>query len=350
MKNIILTSILSIMSLGLFAQTSLTYKNNALIPGDSYGSREIKYVDPGTSGPNQIWDFSKIQYSGKSPVISVQSAPSQKFAGSSEYNLVFNDCGFEYLYNSDENGIEEKGYVNKESKVTLVYSEPVVKMKYPFFYGQQFSNPYKGVSWYNEKSKTDLSGDFTVVADAFGTLILPDLVIKNVLRLKTIKKGVQINMCGSTQTNTVRYFWYAPGYRYPVLSISTIENRYRGQEPVVTTSAFENLQQPHSSGSIAGTNDSQNQVENGDVSVIIFPNPFNEKLTYNYFLRKQLPVSIEFYDMSGKYDIRILKNQLQSDGLHSGELNGMKLGLIPGVYYIRFTFDKQVVISKIVKI
>ena len=54
--------------------------------------------------------------------------------------------------------------------------------------------------------------------------------------------------------------------------------------------------------------------------------------------------------MSGKYNARLLKNQIQGEGLHSGELDAVTQNLAPGVYYIRFTFGKQVVVEKVVKI
>ena len=349
MQRIYLSLTFLLLSVGLFAQTSLTWKNNALLPGDSFGAREFKYVDPGPAGPNQIWDFSKIQFTGKIPSVSVQDAPPQKIADMGDYRLVFNDKGYEYYCNSDENGTEEKGYSNKDTKISLSYSDPLVEMRFPLFYGHQYTDTYKGAGFYSSKSKIDVSGDFTVNADAFGTLILPDIVIKNVLRVTTIKKGLQTNMCGSTQISSTKYSWYAPGYRYPVLTICLVENRYRNPQPVLTLTAYENLQQPYYPGSFTGAGDKES-IENGDFSVIIFPNPFSERLTYNYFLRKQLPVTIELYDMSGKYDVRILKTQIQGEGLHTGELNGFSYGLVPGVYYIRFTFDKQVVISKVVKI
>jgi hypothetical protein len=350
MKNILYTSVLLIMSAGLFAQTSLTHKNNALLPGDSSAYREIQFVDPGDAGPNQIWDYSKIQYIGKSSAGSIRNAPVQKAAGAGEYNIVLSESGYDYMLNASGDRLEERGYVNAEKKVTLVYSDPVVKMKYPFFYGDQFTDPFTAVAWYDEKSRIDFSGDFTVTADAYGTLILPDRVIKNALRIKSVKKGLQISQCGSTEINIVKYCWYAQGYRYPLLNVSIVENRYRGGTPEITKSAFTNTQQPNENGLAAGSNDPGKQVENSDVSVILFPNPFEEKLSYNYFLRKQLPVTVELYDMSGKVSIRICKNQLQPEGLHTGTIDGAGLGLAPGIYYIRFTFDKQVVVSKIVKI
>jgi hypothetical protein len=222
-------------------------------------------------------------------------------------------------------------------------------MRYPFSYGQSFSDPFSGVAWFNETSRIDLSGVSTVTADAFGTLILPDRILKNTLRVKSARQSLQIGVCGSTQSNTDKYFWYAPGYRYPVMMVSTTANSHGGKEPVFVNIAWVNLNQQALSPVATGP-DPDNQVETAENSVIVYPNPFNEKLTYNYFLRKQVTVSVELFDMSGKFNFRVEKNQLQSEGLHTGTINAPALGLPPGVYYLRFTLDKQVVVTKVVKV
>jgi hypothetical protein len=54
--------------------------------------------------------------------------------------------------------------------------------------------------------------------------------------------------------------------------------------------------------------------------------------------------------MSGKFNLKVEKKQVQPEGLHTGNINATIMGLTPGVYYLRFTLDKQVVVSKIVKI
>jgi len=175
-------------------------------------------------------------------------------------------------------------------------------------------------------------------------------MLNNVLRVKTIRKGLQVGVCGSTVSNITKYFWYAPGYRYPVISTNEIILTQGGNQPTSARSAFLNLNQVSAGNSIAGTKNPDNQNVNDEVSVIMFPNPFSEKITYNYFLRKPLGVSVELYDMTGSNRIRLIKNQSQTEGLHTGDLDGVRLGLTPGVYYVRFTFDKQVVVHKIVKI
>ena len=119
MKNIHFTYILLFISLGLFAQNTLTYKNNALLTGDSATSREIQFVDPGTAGPNQIWDFSKIEYTGKNPVSSMQPSSAMKTSGVQDFNLLLKDSGYDYFMKTSVNNLEEIGYVNKEKKMTL---------------------------------------------------------------------------------------------------------------------------------------------------------------------------------------------------------------------------------------
>jgi hypothetical protein len=209
---------------------------------------------------------------------------------------------------------------------------------------------------YNETNTIDFFGDCTVAADAYGTLILPDQVFEKALRVKSVKNGLQINMCGTTTVNIVKYMWYATGYRYPVLSISLVENRYNEGTPQITKTAFINTDQLNQKDAIIASNnpgktDGQvKQVGKSEVTVNLSPNPFSTILTYDYFLTEQLPVTIELYDLSGKQYGWFVKNQTQTIGLHKGELNAANFGLMPGTYFIRFTFDKQVVIRKVVKI
>ena len=61
MKITFFTSVFSFITIGLFAQTSLTYQNNALLTGNTYTFNEIHSPHPGNAGTNQIWDrwFSK---------------------------------------------------------------------------------------------------------------------------------------------------------------------------------------------------------------------------------------------------------------------------------------------------
>ena len=356
MKTILIASVLIILSIGLRAQTTLTYANNALTIGDSYNFQEIQFPDPGSAGPNQIWDFSKIQFTGKSPVGTMQSPAIPKMDGIADYNLSLLENGYDYFLNSSETRLEELGYVNNDLKITLKYSDPVIKMQYPFSYGGQFTDHFIGIANASEINKIDFFGDNTVSADGFGTLILPDRIIENSLRVKSVKTGLQVNMCGTADVNIVKYNWYAAGYRYPVLSLTITENRPSIGAVQIIKTAFTNTQQPNKNITISGnktvasTTVPSSQNLKPEVSVSISPNPFTDKLNYSYFLNEPLKVSIELYSMGGKNISWLVKDQVQPVGMQTGELVAAMYNLTSGVYFIRFTFDKQVVIQKVVKI
>jgi len=350
MKTILLTSTLILTAISLFAQTSLTHDNNSLLSGDSFIFKEIQSPDPGNSGSNQTWDFSMIQFTAKNSVSTLSDAPIPIFAGAGSYNLSLGESGYDYFMNSTSNKLEEMGYVNSEKKLTLIYSDPVVKMKYPFSYGDQFTDHFIGVATYNESYTIDFFGDCLVTADAYGTLIMPDKILANSLRVKSVKTGLQINMCGTTDVNIVKYAWYSPGYRYPVLSISTVENKYSSGSTEIIKTAFTNTEQTTEKSALLGSLNPVKQIELQEITVVLSPNPFSEKLTFNYMLPGPLPVSIELYDMTGKQNGWLVKNQPQSQGYHTGELDAATYGLTPGIYFMRFTFDKQVIIRKVVKL
>jgi hypothetical protein len=357
MKTLLITTALVLQSIGLFAQTTLTYANNALRTGDSYSYREIQFPDPGNAGSKQLWDYSGIQYTGKSQASNLQAASDPKLTGASFYNLSLLENGYDYFMNSSVSSLEECGYENNTLKLTLAYSDPVLKIKYPFAYGDQFTDHFIGVAFYSETNKIDFFGDHILTADAYGILILPDRILENTLRVKSVKKGLQINMCGMTDINIVKYSWYATGYRYPVLSISTVETQNSGGAPQITKSAFTNTAQnqikssPVSGASVAvKLADQTNMIANPDFTVALSPNPFTDKLTYNYTLSEPMTVSIELYSVSGKNIGWLVKSQPQGIGFHTGELDAMLYNLAQGVHFIRFTFNNQVIIRKIVKL
>lgn len=352
MKTSLFTSLLLLLSIGLAAQTTLTYQNNSLTINDSNTYQEIQFADPGASGPNQEWDFSRIQFTDKNQCSSVQFPTIQKLAGITACNLLLADNGYQYFLNSSENGLEEAGYVNNDQKLSLVYFDPIIKMKYPFTFGNQYTDHFVGVALFDGTSKIDVAGDFTVSADAFGTLILPDRVIKDVLRIKSVKKGQQNNVCGITDFSITKYSWFAAGYRYPLLNLNIVETRSNGASPVITKTANYNIQQQYEKKAVVGAalQTSRTALPGSEIEVNVSPNPFQNRLIYSYFLPESADVSIDVCGISGKTIGWIFKHQQQGAGLHNGEFYASKFGLAPGIYLIRFTIGKQSVIKRIVKL
>ncbi|MEI6694626.1 MAG: T9SS type A sorting domain-containing protein [Bacteroidota bacterium] len=349
MTKIGLTFIFTLSIVSLFSQSALTYKNNALKATTSTSFREIQFVDPGNSGVNLVWDFSKIQFTGTNISASISENVSKSKNGFSEYNLVLNENGNEFFFNFTENGFEEKGYLNHDKTIAMYYTNPIQKMKYPFSFGDQIADTYSGYTVINGSQMNNFMGDYTVEADAFGTLMLPGLMIKNALRVKTTKKWIENNMCSSSELSIVHYLWYAPGYRYPLMNINISETQTGGMIPITKRSASVYNIQQIDNPSLLGLNDAQGY-DQSDVSVILFPNPFTEKFSFSYFLAKELAVSIDLFDISGKHSGKVLSTQTQSAGMHKTEISALTYSLTPGIYYLRFIFGNKVLTKKIVKI
>jgi hypothetical protein len=352
MKN--LYTILTFLSLlvavnATKAQVTLTMSQNGMVPGDNSILREIDWFEPGNPGENLIWDLSQIRFTGKSLDFRVSGDTANIVKDPYIAAVILGEDGTDYTYSTDASMNLETGYENTSRKMKLVYDDPLIRMKFPFSYGQQFTDTFGGTAWYNQVSRVDLGGTLTVTGDAFGTLILPDRILRNVLRVTTVSRSLQVNVCGSNQCTVEKHFWYAPGYRYPVVIAGVTTNRYGMKEPVVVKTCRVNLDQVQAGAAAAGTGKGTVS-EADDNAVIVYPNPFSEQLTYSYFLREQIPVSVDLYDLSGKITLRVESKQLRDGGLHTGNVNAALNGLAPGVYYLRFTFDREMTVTKVVKI
>jgi hypothetical protein len=344
MRSILTLVFCLAFSAGLFSQTVLTYKNNGLVPGDSIITREIEYVQPGSAGENQVWDFSGIKVTGKINISRLPSVAQLPDHNAEDYNVMIQEDDRDYYITLDENAYIEKGFT--AGKTSIIYSDPIIRLKFPFSYGDTFTDKYLGDAIYCGSTIIPVTGDYTVTADATGTLILPGMIIRNVLRLKVEKNAFQVNPCSITESSVVRYMWYASGARYPVMGTNYAEHKSTSKEPQVIKAAFIN---PQDAGLqlVTGDNVYPNRV--ADYSVATYPNPFQEKLDYVYLLRKPMRVTVELLDVSGKELSVVESGAMQAEGLHFGEIDSYSRNLSMGVYYLRFTFGNETYVSKVVK-
>jgi len=330
---------------GSIAQTHLTYKNNALRDGDVVKSYEFAYTDPGSAGTDKIWDFSKIAFTSKEQTENVGVTPGVPLPDVAKYTSVMAVDGHEYYHNITENTFELVGYTTKD--IALVYTDPIVKMKYPFFYGDQFSDNFSGEALY-AGSHITFEGQYNVSADATGTLILPDRTSKNALRVKVVKKSLEYNPCSTIEVHLVNYYWYVEACRYPVISLNYKTYQSSSQDVEITEkSAYFNPQESNNPNEgVAGNN----ELSNNDFAINTFPNPFDDKTSCTYFLRNPMDVKVELFDITGKMAALLVNNEKQQEGIHNIDIDATALELVPGVYYIKLTFDKKEIVQKIVKI
>ena len=88
-----------------------------------------------------------------------------------------------------------------------------------------------------------------------------------------------------------------------------------------------------------GENAADNKVE-------VYPNPFSERLNFDFHLNTGGEVHLQIFDLNGK----TVFNQIKScpAGNHTFEINPEKLHLIPGAYLYRLQTEKNVKTGKVV--
>jgi hypothetical protein len=83
----------------------------------------------------------------------------------------------------------------------------------------------------------------------------------------------------------------------------------------------------------------------GLFSLDLTPNPFISELLINYQLNSQKTVSIQAYDLLGKSINNLVLDQIQVPGSYTYSFSAPS----SGVYFIKFTGDKESIIRRVVK-
>lgn len=165
----------------IHSQTTLKYSNQGFRAGDKLVKQQVRYKNPGRTGKDVIWDFSNLkEISGSYTVNYNETTRKSKdtiFVSGTEHQTKYT-----YAYKSDS--LLLLGFENPTSGMT--FEKPQLLMKYPFIYGDSVFTGYSGKGSYNFTLLSETKGNMFTVADAVGTLILPDGdTVKDVLRVRT---------------------------------------------------------------------------------------------------------------------------------------------------------------------
>ena len=160
-------------------------------------------------------------------------------------------------------------------------------MKFPITHGDTFSETFSGVfENFNSGSTAYRSGNITINADAYGTLILPNQQFNDVLKITTVntyQDSISSNLI-SQFTDTLIYWYDTTIESY----LARYGSHYIGNAP--------NLKQFQFIGDVTLSLKSQSK-EDADELLNIFPNPANDFLTLEY---SNAVEKIQIIDMTGK--------------------------------------------------
>lgn len=169
-------------------------------------------IDTNIFGLAAVWDFSQLIFSNST----VTNSLTGNNSGNSEYfytSTFFNeDISQQMYYKSTNLNLVELGFPSPAG-CDMSYDSPLKIMKYPFGYNDTLTDSY---SYFADCPWQEYSGhgSIYVKADGIGTLILPNGVFTNVLRVKS----VYYTDNNANNLKTLKYDWYKSSKKFPLLS------------------------------------------------------------------------------------------------------------------------------------
>ncbi|MDR2361948.1 MAG: T9SS type A sorting domain-containing protein [Prevotellaceae bacterium] len=326
----------------LAAQPVLTYQTHGLRAGESHGMQKVEYLSPGNAEAKQVWDFRSVSPIDPQRIETIDNGEAGKLK-------VTSADGSKFTYTCNEYANVYEGYVSTGR--TIEFEKPITKIKYPFGYGSRLAGDFNGHCYYgaNLSHAGTIAGSFSSEADAYGVLRLPnDVTLHNVLRVKTRESYVE-SLCSHVHIETVKYLWYAPEYRYPVLVTWEISYSYENGETKTVTESFyttEKLVSNTATPVIADT-PKPAQEDPVDIKYTVYPNPYNSYFHLTYTLEKETMVNIALYTASGQFVTFLVKNQKQN-GVQHVTYNPISADFA-GMYVVRLLFDDKVYTKTLIK-
>ena len=197
----------------------LTKECNLPRPGDKLDLVLYEGVYPGAEGENAVWDFSHATVAPRSESLTYTGSPEALTARFSKHRMYYSLRGDSLMWH---------GYESRQ--INLSDSVGALNMIFPLSYGDSCSLTFDFRGHHYIEHPALLTGSGYIKADATGILIMPEGdTIRNVLRVRRDYTGLpKVRLSPDSDTALTpredevsyqEYDWYAPGYRYPVVSL-----------------------------------------------------------------------------------------------------------------------------------
>lgn len=329
---------LLLYSIELQAQNFIKYKTHSLQPEYVHVTQKIENIDEGMSGDKCFWDFSNLICGeiSSNNIIDAEESVNHSLMSNTNIAITKNDDNF--FYNLTEEQLEFHGYITE--KAIIQFDQPIIRMKYPFKYKDEYEGFFTGTGLHNGVINTTLEGTYSVDADGKGTLILPNgTSISNTFRVKSVEHYFETS-CKTIEWKITKYLWYTKEHRYPVFAV--IEKYINNGDNKIINNKTGYYSDVAIKKEVKKTND---LLERIDLS--IYPNPSTEKINILYDIPNESKVSVSLYNTSGTKVADIVESKLQQ-GKHKYEYYINEKRIKPGLYYIHFLIGKKTITQKVI--
>lgn len=257
-------------------------------------------ITTGAFGANVAWDFRNLKLTSVErtsrfvdPKTTPFSAifPTATVCDQSDSGLVY----YQELPTSFRRVGSGRAGINTES-----LSDPVEIGPLPVSYLTKQNDNFAGtVTVTSPPASVNRKGTRTLDFDAWGTLRLPNAVtVTNVIRLKITTTNIDSVREGAnsivTTTVTKSYQWIHADSAHPSLQVDSISITIT---TTFGTSKQINVKQVWASGRTAVTSLVE---EDRDASILLFPNPADDKITVLYTVPETQPIQVELVNELGE--------------------------------------------------
>ena len=332
MKRIVSMSIFSLLVLSAaIAQPVLNFNKHALKADENNPMSYCEYEEAGLSGANITWNFSDLQFIRSFTGYLKNSASTEIGVTFAEANTELTEFDSRFYFRVNKNTIEQYGYASANGRIQTRYDVPFVKMKFPFSYSDFFSGSFSGKTYFSGVERGDISGTYSVEADAFGTLILPgNTVYENTLRIRTEKRYTSTYQNQvSQEMSVITYRWYNELHRYPLLVLTEYTVKSGGISTTNYQAAYNNNAVNFISPVIAE-------------SLILYPNPADSYLAVEFDAVAAGSLVFTINEAAGK-TVRTFDRDISTGGLQYYDLSDKIDGLRPGTYYLTIQNGDEII-------
>lgn len=207
MKSFLLPA-LALFSISAYAQPVLTNVNN-IQAGTTYTGYNVDLALPeGPGGANVTWDFTSLSLSSSTNYGYYTCGSAGHSCNLFPGSMLSSFRAGQYLfYRTSDSKLAITGYAT--GSASYVYHDPQEILRFPFTYNDTYTDVF--LATYNYAGYSFIrKGTITVIADGYGTLMLPGATYRNVLRIKKTENYIDSSSGPRIPYSAETYTWYSP--------------------------------------------------------------------------------------------------------------------------------------------
>lgn len=308
--------VLVLPPMSLLAQPTLNLGNMTPMEGSSVTYNYGPYVEPGSAGANQTWDFSALSYTEQHSVlfVPVSSTPNGSAFPGATVCQQYDPPNTLYGYTQFSSGAVDALGTDFPGFSTVHFTDPRRSLEFPFTFNDTWTDTFAGDGTSFGGITSIITGTVDGNADAYGTLVLPYGTFTNVLRVHTHSVTTTVTTPGGTSVVTEDvHLFFKPGTAMELLNIAQADN---------------------SSSALFLTENSIGVEEalTQDIGVDVMPNPATDAISVTYGAAGAVKLAV--YDALGRAVMESDFGRVPP-GIHREQLDVSALS--DGQYLLRIT-------------